>query len=45
MLRWVCLLAATTVLLGACASPTRPVTTSSPYQCDRNGDREQRVAC
>jgi len=37
-------LAAATLLLAACAGPTGP-DTGSFHRCDRNGDREQRVAC
>jgi hypothetical protein len=35
---------ATGLFLGACAASVESVP-GSPYQCDRNGDREQRVAC
>jgi len=44
MMRSIYLLAVAATLLTACA--TSP--TSSPdsfYRCDRNGEREQRVAC
>lgn len=44
MPRWIFVLAAATVLLGACASVSNSET-SSPYRCDRNGEREERVAC
>jgi len=41
--RSICLLAAAVALLAACAAPQEP--TGSFYRCDRNGEREQRVAC
>jgi len=41
MLRCACLLVATSLFLGACAASAP----GSLYGCDRNGDREQRVAC
>ena len=43
MMRLIYLLALAAALLTACAmSPTSP---DSFYRCDRNGEREQRVAC
>jgi len=44
MLRCACLLVATSLFLGACAAPAASAP-GSLYGCDRNGDREQRVAC
>jgi hypothetical protein len=44
MLRCACLLVVTSLFLGACAAPVASAT-GSLYRCDRNGDREQRVAC
>jgi len=44
--RSICLLAAAAAavaLLAACAAPAE--STGSFYRCDRNGEREQRVAC
>lgn len=41
--RSICLLAAALALLAACAAPAE--STGSYYRCDRNGEREQRVAC
>ena len=44
MLRCACLLVVTSLFLGACAAPVESAM-GSLYRCDRNGDREQRVAC
>jgi hypothetical protein len=42
--RSICLLAAAVTLLTACAAPAAS-DIGSFYHCDRNGDREERVAC
>ena len=42
--RSICLLAAAVTLLTACAAPAVS-DIGSFYHCDRNGEREQRVAC
>jgi hypothetical protein len=44
VMRSMCLLAAAVTLLAACAGPRDP-DPGSFYHCDRNGEREQRVAC
>jgi hypothetical protein len=44
MLRSICLLVAVMLSVVACAT-TSGEAPGSYYKCDRNGDREQRVAC